>query len=199
MTSQIVSSTLDEDFPVAGQDNDSQGFRDNFSVIKTGLETAASEISVLQETTAQGVDYDAELNKNDFLGGIISNVQLSNAYKINYVSSVAGINIVDGDYFKISKITDNNPISITWPDNENENYIKVRIEVSKFDPDDELPTVIAFESSTGSVKANFVNITDPAPGDPIQGETIEENQIAIFDCWIAGADTTMFVQHIHTY
>ena len=36
------------DFPVAGQDNDSQGFRDNFTTIKTGLQTAQSEISTLQ-------------------------------------------------------------------------------------------------------------------------------------------------------
>ena len=37
MTSSIVHSTLDGNYPVAGVDNDTQGFRDNFTIIKTGL------------------------------------------------------------------------------------------------------------------------------------------------------------------
>ena len=37
MSSNIVSETIDAEFPVAGQDNDTQGFRDNFSTIKDSL------------------------------------------------------------------------------------------------------------------------------------------------------------------
>ncbi len=44
---------IDQDFPVAGQDNESQGFRDNFSAIKETLEYAEDEILTLQETTAK--------------------------------------------------------------------------------------------------------------------------------------------------
>ena len=61
--SQIISVDIDENFPVAGQDNDSQGFRDNFSVIKNSLATAKAEISELDELTAKK-DRD-----NDFDGG----------------------------------------------------------------------------------------------------------------------------------
>ena len=39
MASNIISTTINENFPIAGQDNDSQGFRDNFNVIKTSLST----------------------------------------------------------------------------------------------------------------------------------------------------------------
>ena len=42
MASNIISSTIDGTYPVAGVDNDTQGFRDNFTVIKTGLATAES-------------------------------------------------------------------------------------------------------------------------------------------------------------
>ena len=52
MASNITNANIDADFPIAGQDNDSQGFRDNFSEIKTGLGTAATEITSLQTTTA---------------------------------------------------------------------------------------------------------------------------------------------------
>jgi hypothetical protein len=187
MTSQIVTSTLDEDFPVAGQDNDSQGFRDNFSVIKTGLETAASEISVLQETTAK---LGSEEN-NDFLGGIISNVQLSNAYKFSTTVTVNEIIVEDADYFKVSKVN-GEPIVIEWPENENENYIKVRLEITAVDG----ARTIAFSNgiSGGTVKANFTNTVDP-----VAGIDLLQDEIGIFDCWIAGADTTMFVQHIETF
>jgi hypothetical protein len=53
MPSLINTSELDTEYPVPGQDNDSQGFRDNFTSIKTNLDTAKSEIEVLQDTTVK--------------------------------------------------------------------------------------------------------------------------------------------------
>lgn len=53
MASSIISTTIDETYPVAGQDNDSQGFRDNFSIIKDNFAYAKSEIETLQDTTAK--------------------------------------------------------------------------------------------------------------------------------------------------
>jgi hypothetical protein len=43
MTSQINTSQIDETYPKAGQDNNSQGFRDNFTYIKDSLVVAASD------------------------------------------------------------------------------------------------------------------------------------------------------------
>ena len=48
MASNINSDAIDALYPVAGQDNDSQGFRDNFSTIKNSLATAKTEITTLQ-------------------------------------------------------------------------------------------------------------------------------------------------------
>jgi hypothetical protein len=42
MASNINYVNVDESFPVAGQDNDSQGFRDNFATIKSSLASAKS-------------------------------------------------------------------------------------------------------------------------------------------------------------
>jgi len=49
MASTITEITplIDITFPVPGQDNDTQGFRNNFANIKNGLERAAEEISLL--------------------------------------------------------------------------------------------------------------------------------------------------------
>jgi hypothetical protein len=51
MASNIVSETIDAAYPVAGVDNDTQGFRDNFQIIKDGLLTAKIEITSLQVQT----------------------------------------------------------------------------------------------------------------------------------------------------
>jgi hypothetical protein len=57
MSSNINPNNINGNFPVAGQDNDSQGFRDNFTNILNNFSFAASEISDLQSavTTAQTV------------------------------------------------------------------------------------------------------------------------------------------------
>ena len=53
MASNIVSTTIDENFPTPGVDNDTQGFRDNFDIIKTALAEATVEIGELQDDTAK--------------------------------------------------------------------------------------------------------------------------------------------------
>jgi hypothetical protein len=53
MTSNIstYSGAIVVDFPIAGADNDSQGFRTNYTKIKSALDVAATEISALQLVT----------------------------------------------------------------------------------------------------------------------------------------------------
>ena len=64
MASSITTTNIDATFPVAGQDNDSQGFRDNFSQIKTQLSTASTEITSLQANRAT-TNADADFNGHD--------------------------------------------------------------------------------------------------------------------------------------
>jgi hypothetical protein len=63
MASSIISTTIDETYPVAGQDNDSQGFRDNFTIIKDNFAFAKSEIETLQDTSAK-LNVDNNFNNN---------------------------------------------------------------------------------------------------------------------------------------
>jgi hypothetical protein len=48
MTSLINPSTIDITFPIAGQDNDTQGFRTNYQNIRNNFIIASQEISALQ-------------------------------------------------------------------------------------------------------------------------------------------------------
>jgi len=62
MTSAIVPGNIDGTFPIAGQDNSSQGFRDNFTAIKNNFTTASTEITDLQANKAST---DANTSFND--------------------------------------------------------------------------------------------------------------------------------------
>ena len=48
MASNINPNNIDGAYPVAGQDNNSQGFRDNFTNIKTNFQFTEDEINDLQ-------------------------------------------------------------------------------------------------------------------------------------------------------
>ena len=64
MASNISTANIDTTFPVAGQDNDSQGFRDNFSQVKTQLDTASTEITTIQTNQAV-TNADTDFNGHD--------------------------------------------------------------------------------------------------------------------------------------
>ena len=100
MASNIISGTIDGTYPVAGIDNDTQGFRDNFTIIKTGLATANSEVGDLQL-------YTAKLNAtNDFLGSDVTNANFAlNTEKYHNIGTVIGgqnISFLNGVYQSMS-------------------------------------------------------------------------------------------------
>lgn len=80
MASSIISTTIDETYPVAGQDNDSQGFRDNFNIIKDNFAFAKDEIETLQSDTAKlNVDNAYDYNTQSELNLKQYTVQLTEA------------------------------------------------------------------------------------------------------------------------
>lgn len=56
MTSEINYGVIDANFPVPGEDNDSQGFRDNFSAISAALAVAKTELTQLQTNAIIAAD-----------------------------------------------------------------------------------------------------------------------------------------------
>lgn len=64
MASNINPNNIDGSYPVAGQDNNSQGFRDNFTNIKTNFQYAEDEVNDLQTKA---------LLKAALVGGILDN------------------------------------------------------------------------------------------------------------------------------
>jgi len=74
VTSNINYAAINENFPVAGQDNDTQTFRDNFDTIKTNFSAAKTEIQDLQDNSARTDE------SNDFLYNVVGSLTLQDAY-----------------------------------------------------------------------------------------------------------------------
>ena len=97
MASNINDTGVNSNYPVAGQDNDSQGFRDNFTVISSNFVAAKSEIEALQ---TNGAVKNAD---NNFLGNSITNANFKNTTETAYVAGATvqtsqNINLDNGAY-----------------------------------------------------------------------------------------------------
>ena len=98
MASNINYASINENFPGAGQDNDTQVFRDNFDTIKNSLSTAKTEVTDLLENSAR-LDTD-----NDFSGNRIVNAVFRNTEGLRYTpagvisTSSTEINYENGMY-----------------------------------------------------------------------------------------------------
>jgi hypothetical protein len=81
--SQINYVDIDGEFPRAGIDNSSQGFRDNFTVIRNSLQTAKEEITELETITAK------TNTSNDFNNNSVTSLVVGNWAQKAYNRTVA--------------------------------------------------------------------------------------------------------------
>lgn len=96
MASKIVPGNINGTFPVAGQDNSSQGFRDNFTAIKNNFTEAQTEINELDSNKAN-LD-----SANDFAGNIITDAELKDnsetVYAHGSIADTITLNHENGHY-----------------------------------------------------------------------------------------------------
>jgi hypothetical protein len=85
MASNIVPGNIDGTYPKAGQDNSSQGFRDNFNAIKNNFTEAKSEIESLQ-TNKASLNGSSDFNNNEVIKAKFKNTS-STVYAHGSVSS----------------------------------------------------------------------------------------------------------------
>jgi hypothetical protein len=102
MTSAINPNNIDGTYPVAGQDNNSQGFRDNFTNTKTNFEYAANEITDLQnnvllKAALSGTTLDNDMNDQLIYAGVIRDFAATRL-ALGSVSGSVTINYALGHY-----------------------------------------------------------------------------------------------------
>jgi hypothetical protein len=118
-----ISNNIIVDFPIAGQDNDSQGFRDNYNLIQESFTSAANEITDLQgKALLVSPLVGTTTTNNNFAGGVIKNLVLQGERTQavdNTLSPVGGNVTVDysaGTYQKFA-LSSATHFSISWPAN----------------------------------------------------------------------------------
>jgi len=115
MTSQINPNNIDGAYPVAGQDNNSQGFRDNFTNTSTNFQYAADEITDLQNKAVLKAALTGTTLNNDMGTSVLSNATLQNmAYtstSLGTLSSTVTLNYSLGPTFSF---TTNGPAQLAF-------------------------------------------------------------------------------------
>lgn len=189
MTSKIEFSGIDGEYPIAGQDNDSQGFRDNFTLIKSGLSIAKSEITTLQSNAVLKADLDDNGSvTNNLNGSGLDNGFYNRFYGVSFVSTVTsspGQTLVQQDIdlskgvLHVYRMTTNTAFTFrNWPNTGR--YAAVRVHLwSATSPNVSLTsgsgsgTTITVTSTAGLVPGLNVLVTGGS-GAFVTGTTIQE-------------------------
>ena len=186
MTSSINPNNIDGSYPVAGQDNNSQGFRDNFTNTKVNFQYAEDEINDLQSkvvlkaalTGSAGLDN----NMNDALL-YAAKIQDFSATKVSITSTSGSIavNYASGHYQSIST-TGSITLSFTnFPPSGSYGYVKLQINITNIAHTLTLPGAVTLGTS-GLQGYNAGTITFGATGTYEFG----------FGSYNAGATITIF-------
>jgi hypothetical protein len=111
MASNINPNNIDTTYPIAGQDNDSQGFRDNFTNIKTNFTYAESEIDDLQSKVLLKSALTGASLDNDLAGALLENAKLQGVRytKVDSASTTGNVSVdfSAGQMHKVGTITGN--------------------------------------------------------------------------------------------
>jgi len=133
MTSQVNPNNVDGTYPVAGQDNDSQGFRDNFTNIRNNLTFAKAELEDLQNKAVLKSALTNTTLSNDLAGNAIVNGALTSWRETyNNVGSVSGtttINFANGNHQKIT-LGGATTLAFTFPSNSSGQQAKIALWVN---------------------------------------------------------------------
>jgi len=185
VTSNINYAAINENFPRAGQDNDTQVFRDNFNQIKDNFIAAKSEIEDLQQNAAR-TDQD-----NEFFGNKIVNAMFVNTTDVIIPSELAiSSGIVDIEFasgaYQIITLGDNATFNLTGFPADSTSVGKVTLEL--YTNDALTPREITFSlSGTGATQKKKNNF--PSVGGAYDLEALSDVDPVIVEIWRHGPDT----------
>ena len=187
MTSAINPNDIDGTYPVAGQDNNSQGFRDNFTNTKTNFQYAANEITDLQTNVVLKAALTGTVLDNDMGGSPLSNANISDfsavAAILGTLSGSVTINYVAGHY---QTVTTGGSISLAFtnfPAAGNFGVVRVQITVNNTAYTVTLPAAVSVGTSNLQGYSSGV-ITFNRVGTYTYDFTTSDGgtTISVFDC-----------------
>ena len=193
MATAIPTTNIDTTYPVAGQDNDSQGFRDNFTQIKTQLDTAGTEITTIQTNQA------VTTANTDFNGHDQSEMVLKDwGQKVVAKGSVSGsvaCSFADGN---VTTLTTSGNVTLTfsnWPqedDASTNTHASMRILLTK--------GTSTHSVTLTSVKfPTLVGVDENDDSSTISSDFPERVSTFVFDVFSVDGGTTMYIGPILEY
>lgn len=119
MSSNINPNNINGAYPVAGQDNNSQGFRDNFTNIKTNFQYAEDEINDLQtnvvvKAALTGGTVDNNMNNNTIYAVNLNDVSTSRT-ALTATSGTVTVDFSTGQYQTINTTGSVSLAFTNWP------------------------------------------------------------------------------------
>lgn len=152
--STINTNGLDVNYPVPGQNNSSQGFRNNFASIKNNLDTAGAEISDLQNKVVVKAALDNTIVNNDMANTLISNCATRSfrATTYNLGNALSGTVVVDCSLGDVQYGTVAGNVTLdfaSWGPSGTQSNVELQLNVSNAN------AVITFPSEVVSSNNNF--------------------------------------------
>ena len=115
MTSAINPNNIDGAYPVAGQDNNSQGFRDNFTNTATNFQYAADEITDLQNNAVLKSALTGTTLNNNMGGSVLSNAQLQDMSEtVVSLGTVSGSTTINYALGSFQTLTTNGAVTLAF-------------------------------------------------------------------------------------
>ena len=169
MASNINANNIDGTYPIAGVDNDSQGFRTNFTNIKNNMSYAATEISDLQGKVVLKQGLTGTTLNNDFGGSPLSGAEIYGLIETENDQGNTGgdiyLNFAVAHYHKVSTTGNINVVIQNLPATGKVARVRLRVNVTSTSHTMQLPTSATIGANTIEGLDTSTNImTFPATG-----------------------------------
>lgn len=176
MPSNINPNIIDGEYPVAGQDNNSQGFRDNFTNIRTNFQSAANEITELQNKAVLKSALAGSALNNDMAGAVLNGAKIQNfSATRNAIGSVSGSLTLDytAGHYQTFITSGSVTLGFTgWPAAGSWAWLRVQVDVRSTDHVLILPA---------TVNLNLSSVASISPGQAGVSNTVRFLAVGIYE------------------
>ena len=187
--SQINTNGINTNYPEPGTNNSSQGFRDNFSQIRTNLDTASNEITDLQNKVVVKTALNGTVLNNDMANTLISNASTSGfrATTYNLGNALSGTVLVDVNRADVQygAVTGNVTLQFGgWAPTNTESNVVLRLTVANVDAVISLPNAAVSANNNFGVTTleNYQDISGTATLTAPSNVSILEYTFSTLDC-----------------
>jgi hypothetical protein len=207
MASNITTASLDENYPVAGRDNDTQGFRDNFSIIKSNLNFTKSEIEDLQDKVVLKSPLGNSTLDNNMNGSNIVNVNLQQSsetmYSADIALSQATVSYTNGNYHKynLTNSSTNYALNLTnWLTvltGQVNRYSKMTVELLSTDGEKTIEWTSS--SSVGGISVIKKTLNWPDNFVVPQSNSLTDYTSVIVEFWTYDGGVTVYANYLGSF